>query len=216
MIGAQMLSVLRSVVVGDGAPELSWKAAEASGQRPAHGARGFGVQLGQLRVSGFALYRDLHGLVAFAATDGIGFPVADLAAVEHLGRALLDRDALRDMRFFMFPGVASVFASAMASEQEGNQGDSVLVNPLINRLMANAKLRMLPAESSGDQLWRPAQGKVCRHIASNALGLEPFSPMGLPVALIGTLLGLVRQVVACVDGRGVSFQLPAKGARAAL
>src|SRR5512135_735903 len=211
-----MLGVLRSVVVSDGASEVSGIAAEASGQRQAHGAGGFGFELCQLGVSGFALYRHLHGLVALAATDGIGFPVADLPAVEHRCRPLLDRDALRDMRLFMSPGVASVFSSAMGSEQEGDQRASVLVNPLINRLMANAKLRMLPAEPSGDQLWRPTPGKLRGYIASNELALEPFSPMGLTVALIGALLGLVRQVIARMNGRGISFQLPAKAARAAL
>ena len=209
-----MLGVLRPVIVGDGATQLSGIAAEPSGQRQAHGAGGLGFQLGQLHVSSFALDADLHGLVALAAADGIGFPVADLPAGEHLCRALLDRDALRDMGLFMFPGVAAVFRSAMASEQERDQGGSLPVDPLINRLMANAQSRMLSTESSGNLLRRPTQGKVSCHIAANELALEPFAPMGLTVALIGALLGLVRQVIARMNGSGISFQLSAKAARA--
>jgi hypothetical protein len=118
------------------------------------------------------------------------------------------------MRFFVFPGISSMFAPAMASDQESDEGGGLLVNPLINRLMANAEPRMFPCESSGDQFWRPSEGKVCFHIASNEVGLEPASPMGLPVALIGAFLGFVREVVAGINGRGISFEFPAKGARA--
>ena len=38
--------------------------------------------------------------------------------------------------------------------------------------------------------------------------------MGLFVALIGTFFGFVREVVADVEGRGISFELPAKSTRA--
>jgi hypothetical protein len=123
---------------------------------------------------------------------------------------------MRDMRFFVFPGVPSVFTPTMVSEQESDEGDSVLVNPLINRLMANAQPRMLSGESSGNQLWRPTDGKVCCHIATNEVGLEPFSLMGLTVALIGAFLGPVREIIARVNGRGISFKLAAKGAWAAV
>ena len=216
VIGAHMLCVLGSVVVSDGSSECRGIAAEPSGQRHAHGAGGFSFEFCQLGISGFALHTDLHGLVALAATDGICFPVADLAALEHPCRALLDRDSVRDMRFFVFPGVSSMFAPAMASDQERDEGGGLLVNPLINRLMANAEPRMFPCKSSCNQLWRPSQGKVCFHIASNEVGFEPSSPMGLPVALIRAFLGFVREIVAGVNGRGVSFELPAKGARAAV
>ena len=152
----------------------------------------------------------MHGLVALAATDRVCFPVVDLGPLEHLCTALLDRDSLRDMRFFRFPGVSSVFTSAMASNQEEDEGGGILVNPLINRLMADVEPRMFYRQSSGDQFWRPSEGNVFLHIASNKVGLEPPSSMGVAVAIIGAFLGFVREVVACVNASGVSFELPAR------
>jgi hypothetical protein len=70
----------------------------------------------------------------------------------------------------------------------------------------------LPAIRSG----RPTDGKVCCHIAPNEVGLEPFSMMGLTVALIGAFLGTVREKIARVNGRGISFKLAAEGAWAAV
>jgi hypothetical protein len=67
--------------------------------------------------------------------------MADVKAPENGLRALLDRDPLWNMRFFMFPGVPSVFALAMGSHQGQNEMGSLLVNPLIDSLRANGEFR---------------------------------------------------------------------------
>ena len=40
--------------------------------------------------------------------------------------------------------------------------------------------------------------------------------MGDAIALIGALLGFVREVIGCVNGRGIVFELPTKDARASV
>ena len=58
----------------------------------------------------------------------------------------------------------------MGSDQIADEGGSVLVDPLIDRLMANAEPRMLPCESYSDQPWRPPGGNVGLHIAPDEVG----------------------------------------------
>jgi hypothetical protein len=60
-----------------------------------------------------------------------------LMASEDRFRTLLDRDPIRDMCFLVFPGISSVFALAMAPDQEVDKTWDITVNPLINGLMAN-------------------------------------------------------------------------------
>jgi len=158
----------------------------------------------------------LHGLVTLAARDGVCFPVADLVAIEHLSRTLMNRDSLGDMRFFVFPGVPAVFTPAMSSDQERDKGWHLLVNPLIDRLMTNTESRVLSPESTGDQLWRPSHGDMSFHIVPNKIGLEPLSSMRLMIAPIGSLLGLMGKIVAGVNRRSISLQLAAKSARASV
>jgi hypothetical protein len=54
------------------------------------------------------------------------------------------------------------------------------------------------------------------HIASNKVVFEPFSPMGFVLALIGSGLGFVSEVMAGVNRRGIPLQLPGKGAWASV
>ena len=71
---------------------------------------------------------------------------------------------------------------------------------------------MLDAQSAGDQFWRPTEANVFFHIASNKVVLESLSPMGFVLSLISSFLGFVREVIAGVNRRGISLQLPGKGA----
>jgi hypothetical protein len=105
-----------------------------------------------------------------------------------------------------------VLPSAMGSHQMGYKMQSILVNPLIHGLMAYGQLRLFDAQSAGDQFWRPTQAKVFFHIGSNKAVFEPFSPMRFILALIGSLLGFMGQIIAGVNRRGIPYQLPGKGA----
>ena len=71
---------------------------------------------------------------------------------------------------------------------------------------------MFDGQSAGDQLWRPTEANVLFDIVSNTVVLEPLPPTRFEFALISSLLGPVRQVIASVNRRGVSSQLPRKGA----
>ena len=109
-----------------------------------------------------------------------------------------------------------MLTAVMGSDQKGDKVRSVLVNPLINGLMADGLLGMLDAQSASDQFWRPTQANVFFHIASNKVVFEPFSPMGFVLALIGSHLGFVSKIIAGVNRRGIPFQLPGKGAWASV
>ena len=98
-----------------------------------------------------------------------------------------------------------MFTPAMGSDQEGDKMLSVLVNPLINGLMADGLLGMLHAQSASDQFRRPTEANVFFHIASNKVVLEPFSPMGFVLAFISSCLGSVSKVIAGVNRRGIAL-----------
>jgi hypothetical protein len=142
--------------------------------------------------------------------------VADVKALKNDERTLLDRYPLRNMGFFMFPGVPPVFALAMGSDQGQNEIGSILVDPLINSFMANGESRVLEAQSSGDKFWRPSQANAFFGILSNQIHFQSLSLVGFPVPFIRSFLGFVSQVIASVNRRGISLKLPRKGAGASV
>lgn len=207
-VGTHMLCVLRPVIVSDREPKGCRIAAESSSQSSTHGSCSFGFEFSQLCISGFALHGHLDRLVAFTAADGIGFPMANDKALENCFGTLFDRDSLRNMRFFMFPGVPSVFAFAMGSHQGQNEMGDLLVDPLIDGLMANGESRMVRGNSSGNKLWRPSQAKTFFGILANKVVFKPLSSMGFVVTLTCSFLSFVRQIIAGVNRRGISLKLP--------
>ena len=105
-----------------------------------------------------------------------------------------------------------MFTSIIGSHQKGDQMRCITVNPLINGLMADAVLGIFETQPASDQLWRPAQANVFFHIASDKVVFEPLSPMRLVLARISSLLGFVGKVIASVNWRCITLELPAKGA----
>jgi hypothetical protein len=108
----------------------------------------------------------------------------------------------------MFPGVPPVFAFAMGSHQGQNEMGSLLVDPLIDGLMANGESRMVDDQSSGDSFWRPSQAKTFFGIVANEVAFEPSSSMGFVVTVICSFLSFVRQVIAGINRRGIPLKLP--------
>jgi hypothetical protein len=134
--------------------------------------------------------------------------MANVKALENCFGTLFDRDPLRNMRFFMFPGVPSVFAFAMGSHQGQNEMRGLLVNPLIDGLMANEESRMVGGQPSGDKFWRPSQTKTFFGILANKVVFEPSSSMGFVVTVICSFLSFVRQIITGINRRGISLKLP--------
>jgi hypothetical protein len=134
--------------------------------------------------------------------------MADLKALENGLRTLLDRDSLRNMGLFMFPGVPPVFTLAMGSDQGQNEMGRILVNPLIDSLMANTESRVIDGQSCGDKFWRPSKANAFSDIVPNKIGFESLSPMGFAVTFIRSFLSFVGQVIAGINRRGVSLKLP--------
>jgi hypothetical protein len=92
----------------------------------------------------------------------------------------------------------------------------LLVNPLIDRLMANGESRVFNGQSPGDKFWRPSQAKAFFDILPNGVTFESGSPMGFVVTFIRSFLCFVRQVIAGINRRGISLKLPGKGAGTSL
>jgi hypothetical protein len=134
--------------------------------------------------------------------------MANVKALENCFGTFFDRDPLRNMGFFVLPGVASVFAFAMGSDQGQNEMRGLLVNPLIDGLMANGESRMVGGQSSGDKFWRPSPLKTLFDILTNEVVFEPSSSMGFVVTVISSLLSFVRQVIAGVHRRCISLKFP--------
>jgi hypothetical protein len=134
--------------------------------------------------------------------------MADLEALENGFGTLFDRSPLRDVRFSMFSGVPPVFALAMGPHQRRDKIGGILIHPLIDGFMANGLFGMLDAEPAGNEFRRPPKAKTFFDIAPDKVALEPRPSMGLVLALLRPLLGFVRQIIAGIDGRCVSFELP--------
>jgi hypothetical protein len=207
-VGAHMFCILRPVVVSDREPEVYRETAESSSQGDAHSSCTFGFKFSHLCVSGFTLHGNLDSLVAFAAADGVCFPMADVEALENGLRAFFDGDPFRNMRSFMFPGVPSVFALAMGSHEEQNKRGGIQVDPLINGLMADRSSRVFNGQSAGDKFWRPSQAKAFFDIVSDKVALESLPPMGFTSAFIRSFLSFVSQVISGINRRDISLKLP--------
>jgi len=138
--------------------------------------------------------------------------MADVTTLKNNSRTLLDRNSLGNMGLFMFPRVPSVFAFAMGSHQGQNKMGRLLVNPLINGLMADRAPRVFEGQSSGDKLWGPSEAKTFFDIPSDKFVLKSLALMRFAVASVGSFLSFVSQVVAGINGRGVSPKLPEESA----
>ena len=134
--------------------------------------------------------------------------MADMKAFENGFGTFFDRDSLGDMGFFMFSGVASVFALAMGSDEGQDKMRGILVNPLIDSLMANRDPRVVDGQSPGDKFRRPSQGEAFLDILADKVVFKPLSPMGFALASIRPILSFVREVIPGINRRGVSFKLP--------
>ena len=101
-----------------------------------------------------------------------------------------------------------MFALAMGSYQGQNEMGFFLVNPLIDRLMANGEFGVFEGQSTGDKFRRPSEAKAFFGITPNRVVFEPLAPMGFVLAFIGSLLSFVSQVISGINRRGISLKLP--------
>jgi len=203
-----MLCIFRSVIVSDRLSQPCRVATEPSRQRNAHGSRCLLSELRQLCITSLAFHGHLHRLVAFAAGDRVCFPVADVAAQKNSLRALPDRHSLRNMGLFMFPGVSSVLARMVGSDQEGNEVRGFLVHPLINGLVADGQPRMFKRKPSRDKFRRPSQAKMLFDIPPDRVAFESCSPVGFALTPIRPFLSFMSQIVPGINRRSIALKLP--------
>ena len=108
----------------------------------------------------------------------------------------------------MLSGVTSVFAFTMGSDQGQNKMGGILVNPLIDGLMANREPRVVDGESSGDKFRRPSPGEAFFDILTDKVVFKPLFLMGFALTPLRSALSFVREVISGINRRGVSFKLP--------
>lgn len=134
--------------------------------------------------------------------------MADMTALENGFGTFLNRDSLGNMGFFMLSGIASVFTLAMGSDEGQNKMRGILVNPLIDGLMANREPRVVEGESSCDKFRRPSPGEAFLDILTDKVVFKPLSLMGFALTPFRSSLSFVREVIPGINRRGVSFKLP--------
>jgi len=142
--------------------------------------------------------------------------MADAEALENGMGTLFDRGSAGNMGFLMFSGVPTVFPLAMGSYQGSNEMGGLLVNPLIDSLMANRELGLFDSQSSGDKFRRPSEAKVLFDITPNRVVFKPLPPMGFVLTFIRSLLSLVSQVISGINWRGISLKFSREGAGTSL
>ena len=101
LVRTGMLRVFRSIIISDRELKGHGIMTESSSQRHAHCSCTFALEFSQSGIPGFAFYTYLGRLVAFAAADGIRFPVANLKALKNYFGTLPDRNSRGNMRFLM-------------------------------------------------------------------------------------------------------------------
>src|SRR3989338_6551233 len=125
-----------------------------------------------------------------------------------MGRTLANRDPRRNMRALVLAGVAARLPHPVGPHQVGDEMSVLGVDPLVDRLMADGGAGSAHGQTSGDELWRPADSEAVVHIATDALVLEASVCAAGARTGLGPRLSLVGQIVARVDRRGVAPQLP--------
>ena len=206
-----MVGVLGTVVVGERQAQSLGIVAEPAREGHAHRVRALPRELGEPRVARRPLDGDLQGDGARARDHRVRLPVAHAAAMEHASRPGTNRDARGDMRRLVPSGVATVCAAAMGAYQTRDELSRLGIDPLVDRLVADGLVRMPPLPAARNELRRPPAPEPLGHVPAQTRVLETPTLMGQAVAGLGPVLGLVRQVVARVDRRGIAPEFPGQG-----
>lgn len=138
--------------------------------------------------------------------------MSNLVALANRLRAHPDRNSLGNMRFFVPVRMPTRVTFAMGSNEESDKMPCLLIDPLINRFVADRIARISQLKSAGDKFGRPSGKKLVLDEPSNGVILESCSPMREAVSVIRPCLSFVGQVIPCVDRRGITLELSGEGA----
>ncbi len=207
-IDPQVLHVLRPVVIGQGAPDGARETSEGPVQGGAHGRCRPPRQTVEHRVPALAIHSKLEGRPALPRRHRVRLPVTELPSRIGRGRALGNGHPRRDMGLRVPAGVAATLPPPVVAHQAGNQVAGLGIHPLIDGLVADGLGWPQPVKPPGNQFRRPAPAQLPPHIVADP-GIAQAEPTDrcLP-ARLRSGLGLVGQVVAGVDGRGVALEFP--------
>ena len=106
----------------------------------------------------------------------------------------------------MTPGISSSFTIAMGSDKGWDKFSGISIDPLVNGLMADRQFRVQFFKASGNKLRGPSVLDPTPDIFADFIIFKPLVRSGGNGPVNGALLGLVGQVIACVDWRGIAFE----------
>lgn len=208
----QMIRIFRSVVVGEGEAESLGISAKSSLKRIGNVLGAFLGDTSDLGIAGFAFQGSDQGDKALMVADGIDFPMARFfSGVDGLG-AVLDRDSLGDMQFFM-PAVMS-FAPAfpVMAGQKRDQFSGLGIDPLVDGFRADGRGDFLLLPASGDLFGRPAFLKLFPDILAQGIVFQSGPNTGFPPPEFSPLLSPVRKIIPGFNRRGIAFEFAGYGA----
>ena len=193
-IDSHMLGVLRAVVIGDGPPHMRWVSAQASVDGLCEIGSPFLLQLRQMNEASGTFQTNADGFFALSGNNRVRFPVTGLLALLDIRGTTINGNPVWNVAFSVFLRMPTCLALLMGSHQQRDQLSSFthvwIVDVLIDRLVADAKLWMVVRQPAGDLLGGPPQLQLADHIASSRIVFQKRAPAGLALASLGTLLSL--------------------------
>ena len=207
VVRAHMLRVLGPIVVGQRQPHPRRIVAESAREGHAHLMRALPREAGEPRVARRPLNGDLERDGTGAGEHGIRLPVAELAACRHRRGPVPNRDPRRDMRGVVLARIAAGLTPTVRPDQTRYEIPGLGIDPLVDGLMADGRVGASAGTPTRNEFRRPARAEPVGHVLPQAWALEAPTLMRHVVAYLGPLLGLVRQVVARVDRRGIAPEL---------
>ena len=210
-VGDQMIGVFGSVVVGEGKAEFLGIRAKSEFERVGEVAGGFLRNSVDSGIAGFAFDRGHQGDEALVVANGIDLPVAGfLPVVDGLG-AVLDRNSLGDVQFFMSAVMSFAPAFAVMTRQKRNQFPGISTDPLVDGFRADCggHFSLLPA--SGDLFGRPAFFQLIPDILAQGIVFESGPDMGFLPPGFSPLLSPVGEIIPGLNRRSIAFEFAGYG-----
>ena len=172
-----MPSVLGAVVQGQGSPRIRRPALQSGNDGLRGGFSGLTIQPREQQQTGIALHQRVDGDAALARDQAVSFPVAELTTATDRGGPAVNGDAVGNLRAALPSAYAARLAVAMRPAQTADKLRTPfrpgMIDILVDRLMADAQIRVIYTDPAGNLLRRPAQGQLGLDIGEDSGLLQP-------------------------------------------
>jgi len=213
LVDPLMLHIFGPVVVGDRSTDPLRKAGQCPVEASPHGRSGSPGEALDLREPSLSFHDDLKCRQAASGDDGVGFPMSGLQSSGHDSRTTGDRNPLGDMGLGVLSTVAPLEALAVRPGQEGDEVTGLSIDPLVNRLIADAPSAARGAQSAGDELRGPADPEANLDKAAKGVRLKAPTSVRTSIASIRSRMSSMRPIASAVDRGSISLELSREGGR---